>query len=83
MKIVFVSFFILTSLALIFSNSWNMLAETLLEKWEIKDKDGNVKAPVVQNLVYAIVVTIFSFSVLFVLTHPKLNLIKEKTSLPS
>lgn len=77
MKSIFISLFILTSLALIFSNSWNMLAETMLQKWEIKDKDGNVKAPVIQNLVYAIAVTVFSFAMLYVLTHPKLNLIKE------
>lgn len=78
MKNLFISFFVLTSLSLIFSDSWNMLAETMLSKWEIKDADGNVKKPLLQNLVYALSVTVFSILVLYILTHPKLKLIGEE-----
>lgn len=77
MKNLFISFFVLTSLALIFSESWNMLAETMLATWEIKDEEGNVASPVLQNLVYALCVTGFSVTVLYILTHPKVKLIGE------
>lgn len=54
-----------------------MLAETMLATWEIKDEEGNVASPVLQNLVYALCVTGFSVTVLYILTHPKVKLIGE------
>lgn len=67
MRDIFISLFVLTALSLIFSHAWNTVAETMLSTWEIKDKNGNVKKPVIQTLVYAISITILAIIVLYFL----------------
>lgn len=62
---VFFSFFVITALALLFAHSWNLFAEVLIETWQITDSEGNVKDPIVQTLVYAIVMTLISIGVLW------------------
>lgn len=70
-----------------FSHAWNMVAETLLSKFEIKKKDSNgnviigpngkpeIEAPVLQNLVYAIIITIMSVLILwFIHYYTNINL---------
>lgn len=55
-----------------------MFAETLLATWEIKNDKGEPVKPVVQTMVYAVCVSIFSVGVLYILTHPKLNLVAKE-----
>ena len=70
---VFFSFFVITALALLFAHAWNLFAETLIETWDIKDSEGNVKDPIVQTLVYAIVMTLISIGVLW-FVHDKTDI---------
>jgi len=64
---VFFSFFVITALALLFAHSWNLFAETLISTWELKDSDGNVKDPVLQTMTYAIIMTVVSIAVLYLI----------------
>lgn len=77
MKELVISLFVLTSLAVMFSEGWNLFAETVLSTWEIKGPDGEPKKPIIQTFVYAIVISLISVFVLFILTHPKLGLVKS------
>ena len=56
----FVSIFVITALALMFSHSWNLVAETMLQKYERTDANGNVVKPIDQTLMYAISITAIS-----------------------
>ena len=78
MRDLVISLFVLTSLALMFSEAWNMFAETLLATWEIKNDKGEPVKPVIQTMVYAVCVSIFSIVVLYILTHPKLGLVAKE-----
>ncbi len=72
---VFFSFFVITALALLFAHAWNLFAETLIDTWDIKDKDGNVKAPVLQTFVYAVIVTLLSIGVIwYVHNHTNIDM---------
>ena len=61
----FISIFVITALALMFSQSWNLVAETMLQKYERTDAAGNVVKPVDQTLMYAISITAISVFVLW------------------
>lgn len=64
---VFFSFFVITALALLFAHSWNLFAETLISTWELTDSEGNVKDPILQTLTYAIIMTVVSIVVLYII----------------
>lgn len=56
----FISIFVITALALMFSHAWNLVAETALQQYERTDAQGNVIRPVEQTLIYAICITAVS-----------------------
>ena len=75
MKDVFVSVFIVAALALIFAHAWTMVSEQTLLTLEKKNPDGSVARPLRQLIIYAVVITIACWGILYYIHyHTDVNL---------
>jgi len=75
---IFVSFFIIAALSLIFAHSWNMVATTILYKYERKDSNGKIVKPLDQILIYAVSITFLTLIVLYYIHyHTDINLLRR------
>lgn len=54
----FASIFLVAALGFIFANAWNMVAATMLKKYEKKDSQGNPINPVNQTVLYALGISV-------------------------
>lgn len=71
----FISIFVISALALTFAHAWNLVAETVLDTYEIKSDTGEVKKPVMQTVVYAAIVTaICILSLWYIHNHSTIDL---------
>jgi len=61
----FASIFLIAALGFIFANAWNMLAATMLKKYEKKDAQGNPIHPVNQTLAYALGISLLCIVVVW------------------
>lgn len=76
---IFVSIFVIAALSLIFAHAWNMVASTILKKYEKKDSNGNVVKPLEQILIYAISVTLATILILYYIHyHTDIQLVRGK-----
>lgn len=77
---IFVSIFVIAALSLIFAHAWNMVASTVLHKYERKNSDGTVVKPLEQILIYAIGVTILTIGILYYIHyHTDIDLLRRRS----
>lgn len=65
---IFLSIFVITALALIFSHAWNLVSEAALMRYAKRDPiTGEVRKPLNTSIAYAVSVTLLSVVVLWVI----------------